>query len=305
MGTNVAAELRNPPQIRRSQAISIARAVWRFLRTWPVLPIVLLGTVTVCAIFAPLIAPYDHVEQDLRSRNAPPAWFAKGNTKHLLGADQVGRDILSRTLYGARISMLVAGTALGSGVLVGTGLGLIAGYFGGIIDEVIMRIVDIWLALPFLLVALVVAVVLGQSLATITGLLALAAWSTFVRNVRAEVLSLKTRDYVAMAKVADASTLRILIRHILPGVMGTITVIATLRVGGLILTEASLSYLGAGLPSPTPAWGLMVAEGQKYLINAWWVALFPGMAIFVVVMSFNFLGDWMRDRFDPKLRQMQ
>lgn len=301
----MAAEMREPARVRGLEAVSTARAVWRFFRTWPVLPIFLLGTVTVCAIFAPLIAPYDHVEQDLRSRNAPPAWFAKGSTKHLLGADQVGRDILSRTLYGARISMLVAGTALCSGVLVGTGLGLLAGYFGGIIDEVVMRIVDVWLALPFLLVALVVAVVLGQSLATITGLLALAAWSTFVRNVRAEVLSLKTRDYVAMAKVADASTGRILIRHILPGVMGTITVIATLRVGGLILTEASLSYLGAGLPSPTPAWGLMVAEGQKYLINAWWVALFPGMAIFIVVMSFNFLGDWMRDRFDPKLRQMQ
>jgi peptide/nickel transport system permease protein len=168
-----------------------------------------------------------------------------------------------------------------------------------------MRLEDVWLSLPFLLIALVAAVVIGKSFGVVMGLLALLAWSAFVRNVRAEVLSLKTRDYVALARVAGAPTTRIIIRHILPGVVNTIIVIATLRVGQLILAEASLSFLGAGIPAPTPAWGLMVAEGRDYLgTGQWWISFFPGMAIFLVVMSLNFLGDWMRDRLDPRLRQL-
>jgi peptide/nickel transport system permease protein len=153
-------------------------------------------------------------------------------------------------------------------------------------------------------VALVIVIVFGNSVGTMMGVLALVAWSPFVRNIRAEVLSLKTRDYVSLAKVAGASTPRLIIKHILPGVLNTIIVIATLRVGQLILTEATLSFLGAGIPKPTPAWGLMVAEGREYLRSAWWISFFPGVAIFLVVMSLNFLGDWMRDRFDPTLRQI-
>ena len=171
-------------------------------------------------------------------------------------------------------------------------------------DEIINRLVDIWYALPFLLVALVVVIVLGQKLWVMMVVLALTAWSQFVRNVRAEVLSLRTRDYVALARIAGASPFYIMYRHILPGVINTIVVIATLSVGGLILTEATLTFLGAGLPSNIPAWGLMVGEGQNDLREAWWISFWPGLAIFLTVMSLNFTGDWLRDRLDPRLRQV-
>ncbi|MFN3973932.1 MAG: ABC transporter permease, partial [Dehalococcoidia bacterium] len=182
--------------------------------------------------------------------------------------------------------------------------GLIAGYFGGVVDELISRMVDIWLSLPFIVVALAAVILFGQSFSVMIGLLALLAWAPFVRNVRAEVMVLKTKDYVALAKVAGASVPRILVTHILPGVLNTVIVIATLRVGQLILFEAILSFLGAGIPPPTPAWGVMVADGRNYVHDAWWVSFFPGLAIFLVVMSLNFLGDWVRDRFDPRLRQL-
>jgi peptide/nickel transport system permease protein len=258
----------------------------------------------VCAAFAPLLAPHSPTQQDLHASQLPPAWMQGGTMKYLLGTDHVGRDILSRVMHGARISLMVAGISLVSGLLVGTTLGILGGYFGRWLDEILMRIVDIWLGMPFLMVALVVAVVLDASLATVMGLLALLAWSSFVRNTRADVLSLKTRDYVTLARVAGASDSRIILRHILPGVVNTITVIATLRVGQLILAEASLSFLGAGIPAPTPAWGVMVAEGRQYLSTAWWTSVFPGLAIFLTVMSFNFLGDWLRDKLDPRLRQL-
>ncbi|MCH8060909.1 MAG: ABC transporter permease [Chloroflexi bacterium] len=274
-------------------------------RRWPVLPIIVLVVLVVTGLFAPLIAPNDPLDQDLTLRNNPPFWDAEeGTTSRLLGADHVGRDVLSRVIYGARISLMVVSVSLSTGLLIGTTLGLIAGYAGGIVDEIIMRLVDVWLALPFILIALVAVVVLGASLGLVIALLALFTWASFVRFVRAEVLSLKERDYVALAKVSGASTTRIILRHILPGVMNTIIVITTLRVGQLILTEATLSFIGAGIPAPTPAWGVIVAEGRSYVTIAWWSSLLPGLAIFMVVMSLNFLGDWMRDRLDPRLRQL-
>ncbi len=279
--------------------------VWRAFRRWPVIPLVILAVMATCAIFAPILAPEDPIKQSLRHRNFPPIWSEDGSVDYLFGGDHLGRDILSRTIYGARISLLVAGVSLTTGILFGTTLGLIAGWYGGIVDEIVSRIVDIWYALPFLLVALVIVIVLGQSLQVMMGILALIAWSLFVRNVRAEVLSLKTRDYVALAKVAGASSFHIMYKHILPGVFNTIIVIATLNVGGLILAEATLSFLGAGLPSNIPAWGLMVAEGRDYIGDAWWISFWPGIAIFLTVMSLNFLGDWMRDYFDPRLRQTE
>ena len=279
-------------------------SVWRFLRRWPVIPGIIIFLLVTCGIFAPLIAPMDPLEQDLRLRNAPPFWHEEGSTSRLVGADHVGRDVLSRVIHGARISLVVVTVSLTSGVLIGTTLGLIAGYLGGIVDELIMRLVDVWMALPFVLLALVAVIVLGASLGLVIALLALFTWSSFVRFVRAEVLSLRERDYVALARVAGCSTTRIILRHILPGVANTIIVITTLRVGQLILTEATLSFIGAGIPSPTPAWGLMVAEERSYIVTAWWSAFFPGLAIFMVVMSLNFMGDWMRDRFDPRLRQI-
>ncbi|MDP2948575.1 MAG: ABC transporter permease [Chloroflexota bacterium] len=281
-----------------------AREGLHILRRWPVVPVVILTTFVVAGIFAPLIAPHSPYEQNLEASRTPPAWYAKGSAKYLLGTDYVGRDVLSRLIHGARVSMLVMAISMGSGLLVGSTLGVIAGYCGGWSEEILMRLADVWWSLPFLLVALVAAVVLGQSFGLVLGILALSAWSAFVRNVRAEVLSLKTRDYVALAHVAGASHVRTMLRHIVPGVTNTIVVIATLQVGGLILAEASLSFLGVGIPAPRPAWGLMVAEGRDYLVDSWWIPFFPGLAIFLVVMSLNFLGDWLRDRLDPRLRQL-
>ena len=283
---------------------AVPARVFQFLRRWPVIPVVILTALIVMSIFAPLVAPHPPLKANLRDRNAPPSWYAEGSSKYLLGADHVGRDVFSRVVYGSRISLLVAAVALITGTIVGTILGLLAGFFGGIADEVIMRIVDIWFAFPFLMLALLVALVIGTGVTTLMGLLALIVWSSYVRYIRAEVLSLRERDFVALARVAGSSTPRILFRHILPGVTNTVVVIATLRAGQLILAEASLSFLGAGIPPPTPTWGSMIADGREYLRDAWWISVFPGLAIFLMVMSLNFLGDWMRDRLDPRLRQI-
>ena len=274
------------------------------MRRWPVIPGIVLALLVIAGIFAPFIAPHDPIAAQLRARNTPPVWYDAGSTKYLLGADQQGRDILSRVIFGARISLIVAGAALGIGGTVGVALGMTSGYFGGWVDEFIMRLVDVKLAIPLILVALVIVIVVGQSFAVLVGILAVNSWSSFARQVRGETLRLKTMDYVALARVAGASTFRILTRHIFPGVANTVIVLATLQVGSLILTEATLSFLGAGIPPPTPAWGAMTSEGRKYLGDAWWIALFPGGAIFFTVMAFNFLGDWLRDRLDPRLRQL-
>ena len=288
--------------------------VWTVLRRWPVIPMFILTVMAIFAVFAPWLAPNDPLKQSLPLQYVPPIWATEERSDRLenrvdnsfqyfLGTDNLGRDILSRIIYGARISLMVALVSLTSGIIVGSTLGLIGGWYGGIVDEIVSRIVDIWYALPFLLVALVVVIVLGQTLVVMMFVLALTAWSPFVRNVRAEVLSLKERDYVALARVAGASPFYIMYKHILPGVVNTIVVIATLNVGGLILAEATLTFLGAGLPSNIPAWGLMVGEGQNDLRLAWWISFWPGLAIFLTVMSLNFTGDWLRDHLDPRLRQ--
>ncbi len=279
-------------------------SIWNAFRRWPIIPVVILSVLVFTGIFADQLAPNSPTAQTLKLRNAPPSWMEGGAEGRFLGADHVGRDVFSRIIHGARISLFVVAISLASGVLVGSTLGLIAGYAGGLVDELIMRLVDVWLALPFVLLALIAAIVLGPSVRTVMLLLALFTWASFVRYVRAEVLSLKTRDYVNLAKVAGASTTRIIIKHILPNVFNTIIVVATLRVGQLILTEATLSFIGAGIPAPTPAWGLMVSEEKEYLSKSWWGSFFPGLAIFLVVMSLNFLGDWLRDKLDPRLRQL-
>lgn len=287
----------------------------RFFRRWPVLSGVILTAIILMAILAPLITTNDPEKANLRHRNYPPIWQdgardleqserGREEGNYLLGTDQLGRDIWARLAYGARISLAVAGVSLVSGTLIGTGLGLISGWYGGLIDELITRFVDVWLGLPFILIALVIALILGTSFTTVVILLALLAWTPFVRQVRAEVLSLKNREYVLSAQIAGASTVRILIRHLLPGVINTVIVIATFRIGQLILIEAFLSFLGAGIPPPTPAWGAMISDGRGYLRDAWWISLFPGVAIFLTVASMSFFGDWLRDRLDPRLRQV-
>jgi peptide/nickel transport system permease protein len=263
-----------------------------------------LSILVLAGVFAPLIAPHDFRSGGVRSRHIPPAWTAKGTMDHILGTDHAGRDVFSRILYGARISLVVAAIALTTGFIGGTALGLVSGYAGGWVDEAITRFVDIWLALPFLMVALVAVIIFGQSLVLLLVLMASLAWVNFVRVVRSQTLQLRSAPYVDLARVAGASHFRIILRHIMPGVINTAVVIATLTVGNLILAEAALSFLGAGVPPPTPAWGLMVAEGRGYIGTSWWPTVFPGLCIFLVVLSLNFFGDWLRDHFDPRLRQV-
>ena len=272
-------------------------------RRWPVTSIIILVPFTIAAVAAPLVAPYDINEGSLGDRLLPPLFFG-GTTDHILGTDPLGRDMLSRIIFGARITALVAGVALIVGGAFGTAMGLISGYMGGWIDELIMRLVDIKFSLPFILIALALTLIYGSSLELLLGLLAFLNWGGFARQVRGEVLLLREMDYVKLAKVAGASTPRILIKHIFPGVLDTVAVVATISVGGLILAEAGLSFLGAGIPPPTPAWGSMTASGRLYIATSWWASVMPGLAIALVVIALTLLGDWMRDRLDPRLRQV-
>ena len=298
------------------------------LRRWPLIPFVILAVMVTCALFAPLLAPHDPVQDQLRAVLASPAWyppceegqlsnkFQSCNTNGIplgrnqevynfaLGADQLGRDLLSRIIYGARISLTFATIAIACGTVVGTALGLMAGYYGGFVDEIIMRTTDVFTALPYIIVAISIVIVLGQSFMVIVLVLALASWPGIVRLVRGQTLQIRNFDYIALARVAGASTPRIMFRHLLPAVANTIVVAMTLQVGGTILSESILSFLGAGVPPPTPSWGADISNGREYLGSAWWVAFFPGMAIFLTVLSFNFIGDWLRDRWDPRLRQI-
>ena len=230
---------------------------------------------------------------------------AGGSTKYLLGTDHLGRDLLTRIIFGARISLILAATTLLVGGTVGTMLGLISGWYGGWVDELIMRLVDAQLALPLLLIALVLVVALGSSFGLIIVIIAIWIWPRFARMVRGEVLQLKNMDYVALARVSGASTPRIMFKHILPGTFNTVIVLASLQVGAVLLVEAALSFLAAGVPPPTPAWGSMVADGRDRLADAWWIATIPGLAIMLTVMSLNLFGDWLRDTLDPRLRQIE
>jgi peptide/nickel transport system permease protein len=284
--------------------LSFLGAGWQFTKRWPIIPVTILVLILFGAIFAPIVAPHEPHKGNLRARNIPPSWLDGGVTTHLLGTDNLGRDMFSRLLYGARISLFVAGVAVSFGLVAGTLTGVVAGYFGGMVDELLMRLVDLWSALPFLLIALIVAISVGPSLGMVMVLLAVSSWSAGSRNIRGEVLSLRTREYVDMARVMNASNLRIILRHLLPNVMHVVIVITTLRTGSMIIAEAGLSFLGVGVPASVPTWGLMIAQGQKFLTTTWWMSIMPGVAIFLIVMSFNFLGDWLRDRFDPRLNQL-
>ena len=285
--------------------VNLPQKVFLGLRRWPVIPGVILLVLVISGVFAPFISPHDPVFGELGDVRIPPAWAEGGTSRFLLGSDQLGRDVLSRIIHGARISLMVALVSVTGGLLLGTMFGMISGYFGGFVDDLIMRLVDIFLAVPYILLALIVVQVFGQSFATLLALLALITWAGLARQIRAEVLVLREMDYVKLALVAGASNTRILIRHVFPGVTNTLIVIGTLRIGSLILFEAILSFLGAGIPPPTPSWGSMIADGRNYLADAWWIAFFPGMAIFLTVLALNFMGDWLRDKLDPRLRQIQ
>ena len=286
------------------RVVAVPMQVFRFTKRWPIIPAVIMFLIVFGAVFAPVIAPFEPQKGDLRARNIPPVWLDGGDSTHWLGTDNLGRDVYSRILYGARISLFVAAVAVAFGLVMGTLSGVVAGYYGGMVDEVLMRLVDLWSSLPFLLIALIVAISVGPSLGMVIALLAVSSWSAGSRNIRGEVLSLRNREYVQMARVMNASDIRIILRHLLPNVMHVVIVITTLRTGSMIIAEAGLSFLGVGVPASVPTWGLMIAQGQKFLTTTWWMSIAPGVAIFLIVLSFNFLGDWLRDRFDPRLNQL-
>lgn len=277
---------------------------WLRLRSLPLVPIVILLTVFIIpAFFADFIAPHDPYVPNLRARLQPPVGFG-GTWDYILGTDRLGRDILSRILHGAWYVLAVSMIGIAVGIVVGTTLGLIAGYARGWFDGFIMRLVDISLALPAMLLALALAAAIGASFLSVVIVVGFALWAYFARQVRAEVLLLRNSDFVARSQVAGSSHLRILFRHILPNVMNTIVVLATLQVGIAIMLDASLSFLGIGIPRPTPTWGLLVSDGRDFIATDWWISFFPGLAILLTVMSANMLGDWLREQLDPRQRQI-
>lgn len=277
----------------------------RQARRYPLVPLALLTFLLVVpAALAPLIAPYDPLRGSLANRLRPPVWQQGGSIDYPLGTDKLGRDILSRIIYGARVSLAVSLAAILVGGVLGTALGLASGYFGGKVDAVIMRLVDISLSFPTILVALVLVAAVGPSFGTVITVVVVFLWARYARLVRGETLAIKERDFVARARVAGASHVRIMSRYIFPNVVNSLVVLATLQVGYVILLESTLSFLGAGLPRPTPAWGLMIADGRELIVTAWWVSMFPGLAIMLTVLALNLLGDWLRDHLDPKLRNV-
>ncbi len=275
------------------------------IRHYPIIPLLILAIMLIIpAIFANVISPHDPVQLNLRDRLMPPAWQEGGSWQYVLGTDRHGFDILSRIIHGARISLSISLLAIALGGGVGTVLGLLAAYGGGWVDNLIMRIVDIKLAFPSILLALVLVAVSGPGFQTVVVVIALLLWARFARMVRGEALAIKQQDFVARALVAGASPTRIMMRHIFPNVVNTVVVLCTLEVGHVIILESTLSFLGAGLVKPTPAWGLMVADGRTLIVTAWWLFFFPTMAIVLTVLSMNLMGDWLRDRLDPKLRNV-
>ena len=265
----------------------------------PWIPLTVVVVLLVCAAFAPLLTPYDPSRTSItESRTAPGE-----SLSHPLGTDVLGRDVLARLIYGARTAMFISLVALGTGALVGTALGLISGYRGGWLDVLIMRAADAALGFPTILVAMIIVTIMGAGIQNIILAVVLTVWARFARMIRGDTLSVKELDFVVFAKIAGLSTPMIIFRHIFPNTINTLMVITSLLVGQVILLEASLSFLGLGLPPGSPAWGIMISEGKDEILNVWWLSLFPGIAITVVVLAFNFFGDWLRDSLDPKLRR--
>ena len=304
----MAVEMQQPvavPQPAASLApMPARRSAWRSLRRLPLLQLFVIALFVFVSIFGESLTPLPHNEQNLRLRFLPPAWLDGGDIRYLLGTDNLGRDVLSRIIVGARASFIVAMAALAFGSVLGSLIGLVSGYFGGRFDAIVMRTADGTMAFPLVLAALLLVAVIGPGVHTVVIAASLILWARFARLIRSEVLSVRERDFVTLARIAGASSRRIMLVHILPNVLNSVVVLLTLQLGFVIIVEATLSFLGAGVPPPTPTWGQMVAGGRTYLETAWWISLFPGLAIAAVVLSFNLLGDWLRDHLDPKLRQL-
>jgi peptide/nickel transport system permease protein len=278
----------------------------RWARQLPVLPLAILVPFILVALFANWIAPYDPTEPIPGAKIfEPPFWMEGGSTHALLGTDFQARDLLSRLIFGARVSLIVGmmGTVVAGGI--GTALGILAGYLGGWVDQLIMRLTDAWLALPALVFAIFLATMLGPSMWNIIIILGLVYWTRYARVIRGEVLTLREREFVKLAEIAGGSRTRVIFRHILPNVLNSTMVLASLTIGVVIIAEASLSFLGVGVPPPEPAWGSMLADGRSMLmVGDWWLTVFPGLGVLFVVLATQLLGDWLRVRLDPQLRNM-
>ena len=274
------------------------------LKRAPLIPLVILLFFVVLAIFADLITPYSSTEVSLRDRLNPPLWSSEGSWSHPLGTDPLGRDLATRVAYGARTSLMVAAATVLLSAAIGVILGLIAGYNRGIIDTIIMRGADITIAFPIILFAIMLVVILGAGIINLVIAVGVVLWARFARVIRGEVLILMERDFIAKARVSGCSSARIIVMHLFPNIVNTMVVLLTLQIGFVIIIESSLSFLGAGVPPPTPAWGSMIAEGREYTTIAWWVSVVPGVALALIVVSFNLLGDWLREALDPRQRQV-
>jgi len=296
-----------PTALEMVESRTSGREIGQFVRTilrsrtglfgWTVLTLLVL-----VALLAPVLSPYDPLVQDLTRRAGAPTISLSGLGPYPLGNDQLGRDMLSRLIYGSRVSLLVGIAVVALGGSFGVALGILAGYLGGWTERILMRLVDIQLAFPLILLALSIVAVLGPSLRNLVVALALTGWVGYARIVRAEVLSLREREFIQAARTLGGSGWRIAFRHILPNVVAPATVVATLELARVVLLEASLSFLGLGIQPPTPSWGRMLADGRDFIATAWWLATFPGVGIMLLVLSVNLVGDWLRDYFDPRLR---
>lgn len=279
------------------------RRLWAISRRIPLyiwLAVVFLIFLVIGILAAETLAPYDPTTISLLNRLDPPVFMPEGTSAYLLGTDATGRDIFSRILYGGQVSLQVGLIATTIGALIGTLLGIIGGFFKGWIDALIMFLADVQLSLPFLLLAIAVALVLGTSLTVLIGIAAFATWPAYTRVLRGVVLSLRERDYVIAARSIGAGDLHIMWKHIMPGLVTPLLVLATLNIGRLILLESSLSFLGIGIPPTTPSWGNMINEGREYLSTAWWISVMPGIALLILTMSIGTIGDWLRDVFDVR-----
>ena len=292
--------------VSRREFTSVGQRWSRLARGLPVLPLAILVPFILIALFADWIAPYDPTEPIPGAKIfEPPFWMRGGSTHALLGTDFQSRDVLSRLIFGARVSLIVGVTGTIVAGSIGTALGILAGYLGGWVDQVIMRITDAWLALPGLVFAIFLATMVGPSMWNIVLVLGLVFWTRYARVIRGEVLSLREREFVKLAEIAGASRTRVILRHILPNVLNSTMVLASLTIGVVIIAEASLSFLGVGVPPPEPAWGSMLSDGRSMLmVGDWWLTIFPGLGILLVVLATQLLGDWLRVRLDPQLRNM-
>lgn len=288
------------PQRKRSSPVVM------YLRRNPLALVgsVLMLTMLVVAVLAPWIAPHPYDEQNLRVRTAPPVWAAEGSASHLLGTDQLGRDILSRIIFGTRVSLGLATGSIAVAAVIGILLGLVAGYYGGGVDALIMRITDVQLSLPYLLFAIAVVAILGPSITNLILIMVLYSWAAYARLIRVATMSLRTREFVTASRSLGARDARLLLRHIAPNVLAPAIIVTTYKFAELVIMEASLSFLGLGVQPPMPSWGGMLGEGREYFTTAWWLTTFPGVTIILAALGANVLGDSLRDFLDPRLRRL-